>query len=54
VLSFLVTFFFARVKKKVTRSSAGGVEALASDESNKIKLDSRLRGNDEQGARAGG
>jgi hypothetical protein len=32
VLSFLVTFFFARAaraKKEVTRSSAGGVEALA-------------------------
>ena len=29
VLSFLVTFFFTRVKKEVTRSSAGGVEALA-------------------------
>ena len=28
VLSFLVTFFFARAKKEVTRSSAGGVEAL--------------------------
>src|SRR3954463_2735163 len=29
VLSFLVTLFFTRVKKRVTRSSAGGVEALA-------------------------
>src|SRR5579864_1936376 len=29
VLSFLVTSFFARAKKEVTRSSAGGVEALA-------------------------
>ena len=29
VLSFLVTSFFTRVKKEVTRSSAGGVEALA-------------------------
>jgi hypothetical protein len=32
VLSFLVTFFFTRVKKKVTRSSAGGVEALLEDQ----------------------
>jgi hypothetical protein len=29
VLSFLVTLFFTRVKKRVTRSSKGGVEALA-------------------------
>src|SRR3954447_4994781 len=29
VLSFLVTLLFTRVKKRVTRSSAGGVEALA-------------------------
>jgi hypothetical protein len=29
VLSFLVTSLFARAKKEVTRSSAGGVEALA-------------------------
>ena len=29
VLSFLVTLFFTRVKKRVTRSSVGGVEALA-------------------------
>ena len=28
VLSFLVTLFFTRVKKRVTRSSVGGVEAL--------------------------
>jgi hypothetical protein len=27
VLSFLVTFFFARAKKEVTRSAAGRVEA---------------------------
>jgi hypothetical protein len=32
VLSFLVTFFFARAKKEVTRSSAGGVEALLSND----------------------
>jgi hypothetical protein len=32
VLSFLVTSFFTRVKKEVTRSSAGGVEALAQKE----------------------
>jgi hypothetical protein len=32
VLSFLVTSFFARAKKEVTRSSAGGVEALLQDQ----------------------
>jgi hypothetical protein len=31
VLSFLVTLFFTRVKKRVTRSSEGGVEALAQE-----------------------
>jgi hypothetical protein len=49
VLSFLVTFFFARAKKEVTRSSAGGVEALLYKT---IKMDSRLRGNDEQKQKA--
>jgi hypothetical protein len=29
VFSFLVTFFFTLVKKKATRSSARGVEAMA-------------------------
>jgi hypothetical protein len=48
VLSFLVTLFFTRVKKRVTRSSAGGVEALALGNKEKKELDSRLRGNDEQ------
>jgi hypothetical protein len=38
----LVTFFAPA--KKVTRSSAGGVEALALE--NNIKMDSRFRGND--------
>jgi hypothetical protein len=48
VLSFLVTSFFTRVKKEVTRSSAGGVEALALYVTRaKKELDSRLRGNDE-------
>jgi hypothetical protein len=46
VLSFLVTLFFTRVKKRVTRSSAGGVEALAlqKQEASKIKMDDQLRG----------
>ncbi len=35
------------VKKEVTRSSAGGVEALLSRSRNKKELDSRLCGNDE-------
>jgi len=35
--------------KKVTRSSAGGVEALASKRNEKKELDSRLRGNDRLG-----
>ena len=48
VLSFLVTLFFTRVKKRVTRSSVGGVEALAFKIRTEQELDSRLRGNDEQ------
>jgi hypothetical protein len=47
VLSFLVTLFFTRVKKRVTRSSEGGVEALALGNKERKELDSRLRGNDE-------
>ena len=50
VLSFLVTSFFARAKKEVTRSSAGGVEAVAlrvkALSLKKTKIDSRFRGND--------
>jgi len=38
VLSFLVTFFFTRVKKKVTRSSAGGAEAFFSSRLQKSDL----------------
>jgi hypothetical protein len=41
VLSFLVTSFFARAKKEVTRSSAGGVEALLQDQTAQ-ELDSSL------------
>jgi hypothetical protein len=52
VLSFLVTLFFTRVKKRVTRSSAGGVEALAlsttGEKRSQIKMDSGFRRNDEQ------
>jgi hypothetical protein len=55
-VSFLVTFFFARAKKEVTRSSAGGVEALLVDREPKKELNDqlrswkpRLRGNDELG-----
>src|SRR4051794_9633841 len=42
VLSFLVTLFFTRVKKRVTRSSVGGVEALALKDKEK-GLDDQLR-----------
>jgi len=58
VVSFLVTSFFARAKKEVTRSAAGRVEALhfkskgQSLISNVQELDSRLRGNDEQKPKA--
>jgi hypothetical protein len=45
VLSFLVTSFFARAKKEVTRSSAGGVEAPLYNK--KITVDSWCR-TDEQ------
>src|SRR4051812_26518063 len=37
VFSFLVTLFFTRVKKRVTRSSVGGVEALALKRETKSK-----------------
>jgi hypothetical protein len=43
VLSFLVTLFFTRVKKRVTRSSAGGVEALALENKKEKELDSSFR-----------
>jgi hypothetical protein len=42
-VSFLVTFFFARAKKEVTRSSAGGVEALLFKIKTNKELDDQLR-----------
>jgi hypothetical protein len=67
VLSFLVTLFFTRVKKRVTRSSAGGVEASALGNkkrknwipayagmtSGEKELDSSFRWNDEMKERTG-